>query len=134
MDGTRGTGEIEDPVDFKEDRLRDVVPHEFEGGAVEEMGDVPLSAREEIVEADYLVTVADEPVAQVGTDKPGASGDENALRLRIGMVVIHKTLAVKTVPFLKRVMLPINPGDDAKRAMTLLYAKKTGVSPFEDPT
>ena len=95
MDGARGTGEIEDPVDFEEDRLRDVVSHEFEGGAAEEMGDVLLPAREEIVETDYLVAVADESLAKVGTDEPGASGDENTLRLRIGMVGVHEHLPAR---------------------------------------
>jgi hypothetical protein len=89
VDGARGTGEIEDPVDFEEDRLRHVVPHKFEGRVAKEMRDVLLPAREEIVQTDYLVPVTDESLAKVGTDEPGTPGDENALLLRIRMVGIH---------------------------------------------
>ena len=61
-------------------------------GVAKEMEDVLLPAREEIVQTDYLVAVTDESLAKVGTNEPGAPGDENTLRLRIGTVGIHKHL------------------------------------------
>jgi hypothetical protein len=90
VDGARGTGKVEDPVDFEKDRLRDVVPHKFEGGAAKEMSDVLFPAREEIVETDYFVAVTDESFAKVGTDEPGTPGDKDTLLSRIRVVGVHR--------------------------------------------
>ena len=52
-------------VDLHRQRRADVVAHELEAVVVEEVIDVGARAREEVVEADDLVTVRDETFAQV---------------------------------------------------------------------
>ena len=47
-------------------------------GSAEQMLDVGLLAGEEIVEADHVVTFVDHAFAEVRTEKPGPTGDENA--------------------------------------------------------
>ena len=42
------------------------------------MGDVGFLTCEEIVEANDIVTFTDEPFAEMGAEKTGAAGDQNA--------------------------------------------------------
>jgi hypothetical protein len=71
-----GTGEVVDLVHLILERVDDVVPHKFEGGW-------PAGARcwfppgEKIVEADDLVPVLEQAIAEMGTQKAGAAGDKN---------------------------------------------------------
>jgi hypothetical protein len=46
---------------------------------VTQMLDVAFAAREEIVDADDLMTLLDQSVDQMRTEKSGAAGDQNAL-------------------------------------------------------
>ena len=75
-----GAGEVVDLIDFQPDRLRDVVPDQLEVRPAEQVRDVRLLAGEEIVEADDVVPLVDEPFAQVRAEKARAAGDENASR------------------------------------------------------
>jgi hypothetical protein len=70
------------------------VADELEVLLAQEMLDVRLLTCEEVVEADHIVTQSHEAVAEVGTEKAGAAGDENALhhegdnRIRNGVAAI----------------------------------------------
>ena len=55
-----------------------VVPQEFKARVGQQVGDVLLPAGEQVVEADDLVAIADQPVAEVAAQKAGAAGDEDA--------------------------------------------------------
>ena len=46
----------------------------------EEMRNVALGSGEEVVDADHLVTVADQAIAQMRAEETGAAGYENSLR------------------------------------------------------
>ena len=78
VDRRGGAGQVVDPVHLQEDRFRDVVAHQFEPVVVHEVDDVVLAAGEEVVQADDVVPLPEEPFAEVGTDEAGAAGDENA--------------------------------------------------------
>jgi hypothetical protein len=52
---------------------------ELEVAAAEEVGDVRLLAREEVVDADDVVPGFHEPFAEMAAEKAGAAGDENPL-------------------------------------------------------
>ncbi len=59
-----------------------VVPEQLEIRPIEQMDDVRLLAREEVVEADDVVPFRDQPFAEVGAEKAGAAGDKNPLLQR----------------------------------------------------
>jgi hypothetical protein len=77
-----GAGEIVNLVDFERDRMRDVMPHELEVGLAEQMVDVRLLAGEEVVEANHIMPLADEPLTNMRPQKPGAPGHQNTFYLR----------------------------------------------------
>jgi len=58
-------------------------------GAADEMGDITLRAREEVIEADHLMSVIEEAFAQVRADETGAPGDEYAFGTVVGTILIH---------------------------------------------
>ena len=70
---------MEDRVDgaVEEDVLRHVVEDEAELPVPGEVRDVPLVARDQVVEADDLVTVGQEPVREVAPEEPRATGDHD---------------------------------------------------------
>jgi hypothetical protein len=74
----RGTREVVDLLDLELEGVDDVVADEFKIWIRQQVRDVPLLAGEEIIEADDLVAVVQEPVAEVRAEKAGAAGDENA--------------------------------------------------------
>ena len=57
------------------------MPHQFEGRRVEQMRDVVLLARVEIVDAQHVVAVRHEAFAQVRAEEAGAAGDEHAFAI-----------------------------------------------------
>jgi hypothetical protein len=93
MDRARGTGEVENPIDFEKDRLRDIVSQKLESFTVKEMGDVISRAGEEVVETDNFMAVRDEALAKVRADEPCPASDENAFRLQIGIILVHPRLS-----------------------------------------
>src|SRR5262249_38346720 len=78
VDRRRRAGEVVDPVDLDDDRLRDVVADELEARLAEEGLDVLARAGEKIVEAHDLMPLAEQALAEVGAEKTGATGDEDA--------------------------------------------------------
>ena len=85
MPRRRRAGEVVDLVDLQPQRLDDVVAKEIEVRLREKVGDVRLLAREEVVDADHVVTFADEPLAEMATEEAGAASDENPLERRHGV-------------------------------------------------
>ena len=85
MPRCRRAGEVVDLVDLQPQRLDDVVAEELEVRLREEVGDVRLLAREEVVDADHVVTCIDEPLAQMAAEEAGATGDEDPLEGRHGV-------------------------------------------------
>jgi hypothetical protein len=64
------------------------MPHELEIRPIQEMGDVCLLAREEIIETDHVVFLLDQSLAEVRPEKAGAAGDENSLKRRHVLVLV----------------------------------------------
>ncbi len=67
-------------------RERDVVTDELEPRIVVQMVDVPVGAREQLVDAQHLVALLEQAIAQVRAQEAGAAGDEDSLA---GIVVTH---------------------------------------------
>jgi hypothetical protein len=51
--------------------------HEFEVGMLEKMRHIGLAAREEIVDAEHVVSVLQEALAKMRAEKTGSAGDQN---------------------------------------------------------
>ena len=82
MDGRGRTGEVVDLVDLQVDGVDDVVADELEAPMPQEVAYVVLAAREEVVEAQDVVTFRDQAVAQMGAEKTGPPRDEDPLHDR----------------------------------------------------
>jgi hypothetical protein len=61
----RGAGEIVDFIDFHVERKGDVVAHEFKSRLAVEMVEILFGSGEEIVHAQHLVAVPEEPIDEV---------------------------------------------------------------------
>jgi len=57
------------------------VAQQLETGIPDEMGDVVLGPAEEIVGAEHVAAVGDQPVAKVRAEESGAAGDEDAFMI-----------------------------------------------------
>ncbi len=86
VDRRRRAGEVVDLVDLDVERKRHVVADELEARMVVQVLDVALGAGEEIVDAEHLVALLQQPVAQMRAEESGAAGDQDALA---GVVVAH---------------------------------------------
>src|SRR5690606_14908255 len=73
----RRASQVVDLVDLDVERKGHVVAHDLEVGVAEQMRDVALRAGIEVVHANDFVAVREQPVAQVGTDESGPSGNQN---------------------------------------------------------
>jgi hypothetical protein len=60
MHRRRRAREIEDAVHFEQDRLDDIVADEFEIAAANQMSDIGALAAEEVIEANYVVTIVEQ--------------------------------------------------------------------------
>jgi hypothetical protein len=60
-----GAREVVYLVYLQEQRLADVVPQQLEAGVVQQVPDIIAPASKEVVEADYFVTLEDQPLTQV---------------------------------------------------------------------
>ena len=80
VDGTRRRGEVKNRVDrtLHVDVRRDVLLDEHEAPVGEEVRDVVGRARPEVVHANDVVAVLEEPFAEMRADEAGAAGDEDA--------------------------------------------------------
>ena len=72
-------GEIVNLVDLDIQREGHVVAHDLEIGIVQEMGDVVFRAGEIIVDAENVVAALQQLLAQMRTQKSGATGYQYAL-------------------------------------------------------
>ena len=85
MPRRRRAGEVVDLVHLEPQRLDDVVAEELEVRLREQMGDVGLLAREEVVDADHVVPLGDQSFAEVAAEEAGAARDEDSLQGRHGV-------------------------------------------------
>jgi len=65
VDGRRRTGQVIDPLYFQKDRLGDVMAYQLEAVIIHEMDDIPFVAGKEIVEAEHLMPVPQQPFTQM---------------------------------------------------------------------
>src|SRR5678816_2553298 len=75
-------GEIEDLVDLDIQGERNVVPDQLEALVAQQVLDVAARAGEEVVNADELPTLLEQPFAEVRAEESGATGDQYRIRLR----------------------------------------------------
>ena len=78
MAGGGGTGQVVDFVHFEEDRQRDVVADQLEVWTVQQVTDVRLLAGEEVVQAEDVVSLFDQALAEVRAEEPGPAGHQNS--------------------------------------------------------
>ena len=64
---------MKDAIDLEQDRLDDVVADELEARMALEMLDIGALAAEEVVQADDVVPVAQQPLAQMRSEKSRAA-------------------------------------------------------------
>ncbi len=65
MNGRRRASEIEDPIDFKVDWMDDIMANEFEARMAEQVPNVLFVAGKEVVEANDVITLRDQPITQM---------------------------------------------------------------------
>jgi hypothetical protein len=70
VDGRGRASQIVDLIDFDVEGERHVVPDQLEALVPDQMVDVRLGAGEEIVDADDVVARCDQPITEVGAEKP----------------------------------------------------------------
>lgn len=85
MNGARRAGQVVDLVDLEQDLFDDVVADQLKVGLVEEVRDVVLGAREEVVEADDVVAPLHQESAEVGADEARSARDDDAVGLDPGL-------------------------------------------------
>jgi hypothetical protein len=69
------TGKIVNLIDFELVGIADIVTNQLKTWMAEQVFDVALSTREEIVQAQHLIAFIEEPFAEMRTEKSGAAGD-----------------------------------------------------------
>ena len=74
MAGGGRTGQVVDLVHFQVDRQDDVVADQLEVGLSQQVADVGFLAGEEVIQADHVVSLADELFAEMGAEKAGPAG------------------------------------------------------------
>lgn len=57
--------------------------HELEIGVADEMRDMVLAAGVEIVDAEYVMAILQEPLTQMRAEKAGAASNKDALSLSV---------------------------------------------------
>lgn len=72
------TGEIVDLINLEPERMNDVVPEQFKVSAAKQVGNVCLLAGKEVVSTDDIMSLLDQPFAEVTAKEAGTAGDENA--------------------------------------------------------
>jgi hypothetical protein len=75
VDGRGWTGKVVDLVNLDIQRICYVVPEEFKIRVAQQAYDVPFAARVEIVYAEYVLLIFEEPFAEMRPEKPGPAGD-----------------------------------------------------------
>jgi len=70
-----GTGEVVNFIDLDVQRKGDVVAQEFEARICMKMLDVALGSREQVIDAKDFMSIRQQPVNQMRTEKTGSPGD-----------------------------------------------------------
>ena len=79
MDGGGGAGEIVNLVDFDIEREADIVTHQFEARMGQQAMHVVTCARIEIVDAEDLMPIVQQALAQMRAEKARAAGHQDTL-------------------------------------------------------
>jgi len=74
MDRRGGTRQMENTIDLEQDRLDDIVTHQLEIAAVDQMADVGALAAEKVVQADDFVPVLEQPFTKMRPEKSCSTG------------------------------------------------------------
>jgi hypothetical protein len=69
-----GTGEVINFIDLNEQRKSHIVAHEFEARVCKKMLDIALRPREQVIDAKDFMSIRQQPVNQMGTEKTGSPG------------------------------------------------------------
>jgi hypothetical protein len=72
-----GAGQIVNLIHLELEGIDDVVPYQLESGVIQEVRNVGLPSGEEIIEANDFMPLRQQPIAEMGTQKPGAAGDQD---------------------------------------------------------
>jgi hypothetical protein len=88
---------VEDTVDLKVDGEGYIVPYQLEPRMVQKVFNISFCAGEEVVKANNIVTLVDEPVDKVRAKKAGATRNQSSKSLVIshkfrGLVKLKATL------------------------------------------
>jgi hypothetical protein len=78
VDRGGGAGQVVDPVHLESDRLDHVVADQLEAPGPQQVLDVPAPAGEEVVQAEDLVSLTEQPLAEVGPEKARSSRHQNS--------------------------------------------------------
>jgi hypothetical protein len=73
-----GAGHVEDAVDLQQNRIDDIVADDFEPVIVEQMGHMLAPTCKEVIEADDLVTIVEEALAEMRADETSAACNQNS--------------------------------------------------------
>jgi hypothetical protein len=73
--GGSGAGEVVDAIYLELEGVDHVVTDELKAGISNEMLDIGLASSEEVVEADDVMSLLNEAIAEVGTKESGTAGD-----------------------------------------------------------
>src|SRR5215831_16706504 len=76
VNGRGGTRKMKNAIDFEQDGFDDVVTHQLEVRVIAQVHNVAALAAEIVVEADHLVPVAQQPLAQMGAEESRAAGNQ----------------------------------------------------------
>ncbi len=76
VDRRGGTGQVVDLVELPPEGLRHIMQNEGEAAVVQQIVDVGLGAREEVVEYRDLVVLGQQATGEVRADEPRAASDE----------------------------------------------------------
>jgi hypothetical protein len=72
------TGKVVDLVNLDIYRIGYIVPHKFKIRVAQKVNDVLFAARVEIVYAEHVLLILEEPFAQMRSQKAGSAGDRTS--------------------------------------------------------
>ena len=80
IDGAGGAGEVEDEIDFADvEGLADVFFYKIESRIIAEMFEIRAAAGEQVVDDNHTPALAEQGIAEMGSEEAGAAGDQGAL-------------------------------------------------------
>src|SRR5262245_50895905 len=97
VDGRGRAGKIVDLVHFHVERKGYVVAHDLKAKMARKPGDVLTPACKVVVDAEHLAILAQQPLAQVRSDEPGAAGNKNTLSHGVSLL-LHWRKPVSFLP------------------------------------